>query len=102
MRKPQAFVDENIFQSKPDYLASRVAKARKTLAVLEDVLGAGRLAGLSVLEVGCLYGVASEFLAPHFGSYLGIDILPEAVETARRDRRVPAHGNLKFARMDAE
>lgn len=56
-------------------------------------------AGRDVLELGCGSGYGAELLAPlRPKTYLGVDIMPEQIELARR-RALPAE--FRFAVMDA-
>ncbi|MBI4506603.1 MAG: class I SAM-dependent methyltransferase [Chloroflexi bacterium] len=73
--------------------ASRLRKAAKILAVLEDFLGRP-LSALRCLEVGCSAGLISAALAERFGSVVGVDPDPDAITRAGRLRQP----NLHFVR----
>lgn len=59
--------------------------------------------GIRVCDLGCAEGVAAILMARAFpnSDFIGIDISPDAVKTARREAQRQQVKNLKFAIMDA-
>jgi SAM-dependent methyltransferase len=77
----------------------RLRVGRQLLAVLDHYLGAGRLAGRRVLDVGCSSGVITGLIAAAAGPTVGIDVDEAALAHARESLRVP---QLEFRTMSAE
>lgn len=68
----------------------RLQKARKTVAVILDVLKQDGIdpATARLLDIGCSTGILTRHYAEFFGKVVGIDIDDGAVEWARRNRAV--------------
>lgn len=66
-------------------IEGRRRKAATMLAVLRESLG-DSLASARVLNLGCSMGIVDEYLAPHVGSTLGIDIDAPAIAAAQQRR----------------
>jgi SAM-dependent methyltransferase len=75
----------------------RQQKAATMRLVLAEVLGA-ELAQARVLNLGCSTGIIDEYLAPHVGHIVGVDIDEPAVALANSRRRAP---NVEFRVEDA-
>ena len=79
--------------------ADRLRVGRQLLAVLEHHLGAGRLAGRRVLDIGCSSGVITTLIAAAAGPTVGIDVDDQALARAREGAQLPG---LTFRRMSAD
>lgn len=76
----------------------RRRKAATMHRILDEALGPSRLAGASVLNLGCSTGFIDEFLAPHVRTVMGVDIDQPAIDLAKG--RCTA-GNVRFQVDDA-
>jgi len=75
----------------------RQQKAATMRLVLSEVLG-DRLAHAQVLNLGCSTGIIDEYLAPHVGHMVGVDIDEPGIALANSRRMAP---NLEFRVEDA-
>ena len=68
--------------------AGRLQKARKTVAVILDAMGAADLdpAQARLLDIGCSTGILTQHYAGFFGRVVGVDIDDGAVEWAQKNR----------------
>lgn len=75
--------------------AGRLQKARKTVAVILDAMGAAGLdpAQARLLDIGCSTGILTQHYAEFFGQVVGVDIDDGAVEWAQKNR---AADNIEY------
>jgi SAM-dependent methyltransferase len=76
----------------------RLRVGRQLLAVLDQHLGEGGLAGRRVLDVGCSSGIITGLIAAAAGSTVGIDVDEQALARARASAHPPS---LQFRTMSA-
>lgn len=75
-------VQQSIGFAGQDHAFYLIAKAQPLLRLAQARLG--DLTRCRALDVGCGVGSMARFLAPHFGSYCGLDTAGEAVRRAAR------------------
>src|ERR1035437_7725878 len=88
-----------IYQFEIENEQNRHVKAKKTLSIIQDILGADKLKQCKVLEVGCFTGEISILLAENFMKYTAIDIDENAIQLALKKNILE---NLSFIHMNAE
>jgi SAM-dependent methyltransferase len=82
----------------PDYVGNEPSLRRSMRRHLRQMAGYGRLGG-AVLEVGCAYGFFLDEARAHFDRVVGVDVVPAAVERARKRFSVDARAG-DLATMD--
>lgn len=74
---------------------SRIKKAKKIVAVLED--NKGDLSNLSCLDLGCSMGIITEVLGKYFKKVVGVDVDEKALSVAQKRIRAK---NISFQKSD--
>ena len=65
---------------------SRLGKAKKILAVLNEEVSMKKLKYLSLLDVGCSEGLITSFLSNYLGTVIGIDTDKNAIDKASKHK----------------